>query len=105
VSSDRPPGGWARCNLGGQPLSPGDERVIADFTATLAARRSDPSVQWRELVTGENGSYWREWHCAVPPPGQVYRVLDSGWVTEDEPPVRRIYRIELAGPAAGPQDR
>lgn len=94
-----PPGGWARCNLDGRTLSPGDQRALADFAETLRASKADPAVRWAELVEGEPpGTFWRVWHCSPPAsPGQDQRDFRGQW---DQPapdgiPVWRIDEIQV----------
>jgi hypothetical protein len=53
---------YARCNFDGQPMSPGDARVVETFAIWLGmdaeerrdAVRLDP--QWRRFVAGEGGN-------------------------------------------------
>lgn len=97
-----PPGGWARCNFDGRPLSPGDMRKAADFRAYLAARKDHPGLQWLELADadGEAGPYWRAWYCQVPPLSCAWRVVSGReeWAGPgpDGLQTRHIYEIELA---------
>jgi hypothetical protein len=96
VGTPDPPGGYARCNLDGRPVHPGDAKIITDYAATLVHLRTKPGLHWREKQDG----YWQEWYCSPPLPGQLYRVVHEEWVTEDEQLIRRIHEIELADPVA-----
>jgi hypothetical protein len=95
---------WARCNFDGRPASPGDAAVMRDFTATLAARKDDPTVQWRELIEGEPPcTYWRQWHCAGPLAGETWRPVHAQWGEPgpDGIPVWQVFRIGIVRATLG----
>src|SRR5580692_5955539 len=101
MSSPDPSGRYARCNLDGRPVSPGDRRAIADFAETLRAVKTDPTVRWCELVEGEPpGTFWRYWHCPPPVvPEQDQRDLRGQWdkPAPDGIPVWRIDEARAPG--------
>jgi len=96
-------GRYARCNLDGRPLSPGDAKAIRDFAETLRASKADPAVRWAELVEGEPaGTFWRYWYCAPSlVPGRDQRDLRGQWdrAAPDGIPVWRIDEHRGPGPA------
>lgn len=96
---------WARCNHDGRPLSPGDQAAVDEFRQLLAARAGAPPLYWRELRGEhlENGPYWEEWYCPVPPVTMSYCVIRGEWIEPGDDvravscgpayPVRRIFEI------------
>jgi len=100
MTEQAPPGGWARCaGFDGRAVSPGDAKIIRDYAAFLAARESDPLLQWLELAGAhDGGQFWRAWYCPQPPPGRLFRVIGSEWVGSglDGFWTQRILSIELA---------
>lgn len=47
------------------------------------------------------GGYVVEWRCEPPAPGEFYLVLSQEWDDAVEPPVRRIFEIQLLRTGTG----
>lgn len=65
----------------------------------VATQEREPFL--RELVHTEDGPFWQEWYCEVPPEMSCFHVLDEDWLAHDDDawtPVRKIYRIGWGAP-------
>lgn len=107
---------YARCNLDGRPVHPGDQAIIDRFAAWLAmtpaerkhVARNDPEwqrflgighpelVRAGPLLQEQADGYLAEWYCEPPGEADSFRIPPDGeeWAEADGQPVRRIFAIE-----------